>query len=154
MNRRTCACGAIIVCADLDGHTVWLDEQPGPDGTLSVREHGDSLDAIADGTGPYRRHTCAADPEPLDSDPAPIDTNSVRHELAARRDIAAARAVLDSRAPLTDIQRRAAELRANNPDLTYRQLAHIGGVTASAFTSALRSVRDRAERLNSTGTTP
>jgi hypothetical protein len=62
VNRRTCVCGTIIVCADLDGLPVWLDEQPGPDGMLSVRRHGDTLDAVADGTGPYRRHTCNADP--------------------------------------------------------------------------------------------
>lgn len=61
MNRRICACGAAIVCADLDGHPVWIDEQPGDGGMLTIREHGNHLDAVCDG-GPYRRHTCGADP--------------------------------------------------------------------------------------------
>lgn len=151
MNRRTCACGTAIVCADLDGMPVWLDEHP-DEGWITVDEYGN---AAVDGGGPYRRHTCEADLQHADVDPTPgrRDCNSARREHAARRDIAAAEHALQTMR-LTGIQRRAAELRTAHPDLSYRQLAATAGVTVHAYASAIRAVRDHAERITSTGATP
>jgi hypothetical protein len=56
VNHRICACGTPIVCADLDGLPVWLDRGDG--GWISIDERGDATV----GSGPWRRHTCAADP--------------------------------------------------------------------------------------------
>lgn len=150
MIRRTCACGTVIVCADLDGYDVWLDQGYG--GWISVGQDGR---AAVDG-GPWRRHACRADPAPLDLD-GPLPRNALngdRRRYAASRDINAARTVLNSGRPLTRTQRRAAELRLNHPTLSWRQLATNAGITFSAYAAALRNVRDIADRITSTGATP
>lgn len=148
MNRRTCACEAVIVCAELDGYDVWLDQHPHGWITLDAQGHATV------GAGTWRRHTCAHDPRPidLDSPPARSGLNRDRFQHAARRDLAAAHAVLNSGRPLSTIQRRAAELRAGNPNLSYRQLAHNAGVTLAALSTALQGVRRHADLI--TRTTP
>lgn len=150
MNRRTCACGTVIVCADLDGYDIWLDHSAG--GWIAVDEHG----RATVGAGPWRRHSCAHDPRPLDlnTPPPPNALNSDRHRYAAHRDINAARTILNSGRPLSPTQRRAAELRLNHPDRSWRQIAADAGITFSAYAAAMRDVRQIADRFTSTGATP
>ncbi|GAA2346669.1 hypothetical protein [Dactylosporangium salmoneum] len=153
MNRRTCACGVDIVCADLDGHDVWLDSQPQPDGWF---RHLGGGRIVVDLDGGWRRHTCGADPKPVDVDPEPRPTaqmvgfrsaNNGRARRAARRSYTAAREVLDAGRPLAPVDRRVAELRVERPDADCRELAAVAGITTNACRSALQRVSVRANKI-------
>lgn len=61
MIRRTCACGATIVAADLDGWTVWLDSRPADGGLFRIVVDNDIPWVAVDMNGTYRRHTCMSD---------------------------------------------------------------------------------------------
>lgn len=140
MNRRTCACGAAIICADLDGYDVWLDQGPG--GWININRHGHAQP----GTGPWKRHTCAHDPRPIDIDRQPCrDT--------VRRDIAAAETVLNAGHTLTPAQHRAAQTRVDNPNLSGRQAARNAGLSNYTFHTAFRYIREHAAELNTKTTT-
>jgi DNA-directed RNA polymerase specialized sigma24 family protein len=154
MNRRTCACGTAIFCADLDGYPTWLDQHP--DGWISVDEYGRAH--ISDGG--WRRHTCTADPQPicLDADiaAATVDArrlaplneyNSQRLQTSARQSTAAAATVLDAGVPLSRRQRAAALARLHNPDASLAEIGAAIGASKDAVRSALDRVRAHAERI-------
>ncbi|GAA0720142.1 hypothetical protein Drose_06420 [Dactylosporangium roseum] len=145
MIRRTCACGAVIVCADLDGWAVWLDNHPTDDGMFRVVAGHDAPWVVVDPAGPYRRHTCHVDqPE---SDPHDDRRGRDRTHLAADRAIPAVQAVIAAGTPLTAEQRQAARLRLAHPTESYRQLARRAGVSKGAFDNALRGVMRHATNL-------
>lgn len=156
MNRRICACGATIVCADLDGLPVWLDNEPVARGLFRVvANDGVNLDAVVDANGTHQRHTCHADPRPVTVDPpeARTDTTAQRVADAAQQDIAAAQTVLSSGVPIGPAQRRAAQLRIAHPELSARQIARNAGIPPDRFAAVLTRLRRHAERIASTGAT-
>lgn len=153
MNRRTCACGATIVCADLDGFTVWLDGEPAPNGMFSVQQHGDTLDAVADGTGPYRRHTCGHDavysrPDVADHIPRTHVANDRARDAAAAEAITAIRLMRAHGVALGPVESRVADVRVAHPDKSYTELAIITGMGRSAYSGAICQIKRRARRLN------
>ncbi|MER7278365.1 hypothetical protein ABT369_28390 [Dactylosporangium sp. NPDC000244] len=138
MIRRLCACGTPIVRADLDGYDIWLDQ--GRDGWISIDQHG----RAEIGTGPWRRHTCAHDPRPLDLDAPPTRD-------AVGRDVAAARAVLNAGRALTGIQEKAARHRVANPHLSGRQVARNAGLSNYVFHVAFQRIREYAKQITTQG---
>lgn len=148
MNRRTCACGATIVCADLDGWTIWLDSQPADDGLFQVVAGGDIPRVAVDPRGPYRRHTCAADPRPVDIDNTRTGSRLELSLRTAERTITAAQLVTTAQVPLPPRQQHITQLRIAHPDKSCRQLAALAGTTKSAVSSALHRIEQRAAQLN------
>jgi hypothetical protein len=145
VNHRICACGTPIVCADLDGLPVWLDRGDG--GWISIDERGDATV----GSGPWRRHTCAADPAQVKlTSHRTGQTAAVKVADAAERNIQAARIVLESGVSVGPAQRRIAELRLRNPGLSGRKIAARYGIPYATFSGALGRLRQHAERINST----
>jgi hypothetical protein len=147
VNRRTCACGAAIICADLDGYDVWLDQHPS--GWINLDAHGHATV----GAGTWRRHTCAHDPLKTEIDAADrsvpiLDLANIhRNERAAQRTVDAAQTVIAAGTPLGQRERHIAELRIEHPGKNHRQLAGIAGTSKDAVSAALRRVERRAQQL-------
>jgi hypothetical protein len=149
MNRRTCACGATIVPADLDGWTVWLDDQPSDtnDGMFTIVGGSGTPQVAVDIRGSHRRHQCAADPVYLRDDSRTGKRPDLSRE-ASRRAIAALHAINNAGVSLGPRASAVARLRLAHPTKSYRQLAHLAGVNRDVIIGAMRRIREHADQLN------
>jgi hypothetical protein len=154
------------MCADLDGYPVWLDDDVADDGMFRITVGNVEIPwVVVDPTGPYRRHTCDADPEPIDLGPVPLtpqptqleplNTRNAERVLAsAARTTAAISAVVAAQMPLSRLEREAAVARLRQPDASCAVLAAATGINAVALRSAFDRIRRRARQLVDAEATP
>lgn len=151
MTARTCACGATIVAADLNGWDVWLDNQPVNGGLFQVTPRGDTLRAEVTGNGTRQRHECDAVPEPARTGydwVAPLRPSNVElQRMAAQRSIAAIVVLARNRVPLRPDDAAVAQARVAHPDKTLTEVAAIANVALWKYRRVMARIERKAHQI-------
>lgn len=151
MIRRTCACGATIVAADLDGWDVWLDNLPAEGGLFQVTASGDRLRAQVVGDGTHRRHECGAVPESTGAGydwVAPLRPSNVElQRMAAQRSIAAITVLAVHRVALRPEDAAVAQARIAHPDKKLADVAAIANVALWKYRRVMGRIERKAHQI-------